>query len=352
VEQKLNRISSALQGSYDNAYAVGKVALPVALSSAVQIGMHDKRFSNIIGGTLLMGSGFSLISKADIPALVRGSFLTTETISQDTTSNKMMRLGMATVGLAVAGAGAYNVYSGFSELLRPAIDLKMNATLPIAQPMNSPNEDPLASCKQKLAEGKELYLSCPEAKKMWNEVEKEGPFTLDCMPQEGLFSRGATDSNARKIFLTEYRLKGEESSMKETLAFELMNLKNHKSFGVLNGKMCAMSGDEYAKQIELIEYNSYRSLMSLTKRCIKGGFWSSWPSTLAKEFMNSTEFLWRGEISGHTNSYRLHWQTQCAEEDLENFLKYLYVLYRDHGIELPPNYYDVFKAVDLAKRAL
>ncbi len=303
-------------GFFSYSYEIANVALTVALSSAIEIGVADKRISNIVGGTLLMSSGISLLAKADVPQMVK-SYFSIESNTHETLFNTIRRFGIATLGLGIVGVGAYNLSQGIFDLVSPMINLK--------------------TCEQKLSEAKKNFFICPEAKNLWIEVEKLGKFTLECNSK--MMSPGGVIPETRKIFVSNYVTPGSlASTIESTIGFELINLKNSKTVLNLSQKICTFQSSDFARALELYELESAKSYNILVSKCNQYGFW---PLSEIYE-IDEAKYLNQQMRSGHTSTFLLTWMVNCNPENVEHFLVLLVKAWKEQGLNLPVNFRQIY----------
>lgn len=176
------------------------------------------------------------------------------------------------------------------------------------------NNDP-ENCRSRLVQAKKIFLSCPEAKNLWNEVKKDGSFTIGCFSMNHPAWVTQTD---RKISLSN-TLSVDE--MVQNMLFELNNLKRSKQF--LSLKICEMEMNEFAIAGERIEYESVKDTYKISSECAKSGDWSQTHVMFKKNFENPLpEDDWNNfenglktqEKLGHTEVYRSDWKEQCDPE--------------------------------------
>jgi len=319
----MNRINDPSKGFYNYSYEIAKVALNFALSSAIQIGTSDKRISNVVGGSLLMGFGISLMAKADVPKMLKSHRSKTVDMPQQAILEKIMRLGMASLGLVIVGIGAYSLCAGISEFVQPSFNV------------NSSFE----TCEQKLEDAKKVFFKCPEARNLWKDVEKDGKFTLQYAG--GMRHGGSTFHEGRKIFINDYTIPGTKAlPMNNIIAFELINLKNSKPFMDLNERMCSINMEEFAYQKQLLEFETAKIFNDLNKKCTEKGVWE--PSPIYDT--DGGKVLSDQLASGHTGAYLLSWIAKCNFEKLEAAMAALVESRNRNGIKLPLNFkafYDI-----------
>lgn len=158
-----------------------QVLLPVAVSAAIEAGLQDQRIGKIVGGSCLIISGISVTIASGVPARLKARFITKKEIdSFESTKKTALRYGAATVGLVTTCYGVYAVAMGVLELMTWNENSVQSATMPDASSIVNCREGELKNTKEEL-------LRCPEAQKLWNEVDVPGPFTL-CVndPDEGV----------------------------------------------------------------------------------------------------------------------------------------------------------------------
>lgn len=270
-------ISSGISFLCSAARQVTQAIVSVAVNTAIEAGFQDQRIGKIVGGVFLTFAGIGVTIGSGVPKRLKARFITKKEMDRaEGTRETALRYATAALGLATTCYGIYNVVMGIVEFI-PC------------------SEGPLKSAKEEL-------LSCPEFRKLWNEVEAEGPFTL-CSTVEGHDAR--TEIKQRQIFVGRHVTYLRDYS----LVFELNNLKRSKEFFLIKAQECRMSVDEYATSIEKIEYDSLIEAGNIANACQKRGIWQGWyPSFLYTSF---EEYLRSAEMFDHTDLYRVQYRYDC-----------------------------------------
>jgi hypothetical protein len=173
------------------------------------------------------------------------------------------------------------------------------------------------SCETRIEEAKKTFLSCPAAKKLWHEVEKEGAFTVKypANKAEEPATGASVHVNSRTITIS-----NKNKHMVSPLLFELSNLKRSKMFaGIQNGK-CSLPRDLYAASIEAIEYETVKESYDISNSCVNGGHWPKELRRFDRFFNNPSKendwthfpnYLEFQEKAAHTDLYRRDWYLKC-----------------------------------------
>ena len=158
-------------------------------------------------------------------------------------------------------------------------------------------------CPESFYRAKENIMACPDAKVLWQEVQKMGDFTIRCNPPGSVPFGADTHCDIREI-----RISSDFKEVEQAFVFELSNLRQAAKIQEVQKHMCSISPEEYAHRITAIEYDSNLSLADIYKKC-QGG---NWPS---RELPTPTldAFLQHGKGSGHFNNYITNWYMACRK---------------------------------------
>ena len=304
---------------------------PVAISSAIQAGFHDMRIAKTVSGFGFLSAGIWTIAKSGVQKEFNskiGIFQTkepvgdskTNTFLTETSSKKALRWSAASVGLAATCYGIYNIASGIMEFMTPPDT--SNFTLHHASSSSGEQEetaasDSIVSCQQSLAKAKQEFLQCPEAKAVWDDVNKDGPFEVICGKPE-LAPKGSAVRPAERIIAIHERLMQKVPN----ILFELINLRNAKDLSQYGNSPCVMPADDYAKTMELFEYKTAKISHDISQRCIQDGHWPERWLRYHKQFSETApenerptleSFLQHQQDTGHTDLYRIEWHERCGQ---------------------------------------
>lgn len=196
----------------------------------------------------------------------------------------------------------------------------------------------------RVLKAKEQLLSCPEAFQLWNEVESEGPFSLECVPYKKAPFGAMVFCDLRKILVDE---DGSINRLTSSILFELNNLKRAKSAILIDRNKCNSSADEFALAYETIEYGTASDTYKITDSCMRNGIWPKDLSDIGKYYKSKSfydmvkeyfkdpsidddpygddwtsieGYLKHQEFTGHTDSYRVAWYKRCNPAGLSKWL--------------------------------
>lgn len=291
------------------------VIIPAALSTLIQVNLQDMRIGKIVGGIGWTLSGARLVAASGIPKNLKSWYWDD---NRDKSSNpKTLQWGTAAAGLLITSYGIYNIATGILELT----DLN---DIKVCKPGDSKfsNKNNLNTCDIKLLKAKEQFLSCPEARNLWNEVERNGKFSIRCATNSETAGQGALcNIGRREILLSET-----DNSYVGSLLIELNNLKGGKEAHSISTNRCYTGIEAYAIGMEKFEYETVQNTYRVSNSCVKGGFW---PRDL-KQYSNvfNGKFIWRSledyletqESNGHTDVYRKWWYEKCNPEGLSKWV--------------------------------
>lgn len=285
--------------------------LPTALISLAHLGLQDCRTGKVVAGIGLTVLGTSLLIFSGLPKNLNSRIWSVT--NNESAPKSTVRWGMAAAALLIIMYGIYNIAVGILELtysstqLHKAVDDKI-----ISQPYDE------KACDLKIARGKKLFLSCPHARKLWNDVERNGGFTVRC----------GTDADApvgAKVWV-ETRIIVVAHSNKEMvspLLFELNNLKNAKGLSATTLNKCGIDIESYVRTVEELEYQTARATYEISNSCFKEGYWTqdliqyhdAFNGKSARNDWSSFEgYLKSQEMYGHADLYRMEWYKKCNPE--------------------------------------
>ena len=164
---------------------------------------------------------------------------------KESSAKKAFRWSVAAVGFGLTCYGAYHLVNKIFE---------KKLVLP-------------SSCRDRLEQAKKDFLSCPQAKKLWDEVESKGSFTFNCVSAKDAPFGGRVDVLNREIYISE-----ETDKIIEKLTVEMSNLKGAEKFISTVDNSCNGSVDQFVKQVETNEYGSIVESINIHNSCRSGGF--------------------------------------------------------------------------------
>lgn len=275
-----------------------------AMNAAIQTAWKDSRIGKIVRGAGLFTVGSLLISASGVFKMKPKFWTNIAPSNQEPLLTKALRYGMSAIGLIAICYGIYNIALGTLGLAAFNITEELSSSLVQS---NLVNQLPENSCQEHIDHAKQTLLSCPEAKDLWENLERENPFSIRC----------AQDSEA--IFGAKLYLKNREiviandTEMGNSLLFELHNLQQLKKINVLQENMCKLTPDNYAVNVEEVEYLTRIRTQSIAKKCFSRGLWSeefAFPPGIVDVPLNFNEYVATQEL-GHTDMIRLDWYKFC-----------------------------------------
>lgn len=291
--------------------------MPTAANITVQMVSRDPRVRKILYGSTLTALGIGLVVRSGIPKKLKS--WTYKTAPQESVSMTAIRCGTAAMGLFALGYGVYSLSTGILELTQPH-EVVMYGT-PHGKPSKASVDS--KSCQQRVQEAKKQLLSCPEAKKLWDEVKSEGPFRLKCAANQEL----PTGCEAR-LWDREIRFAKDSTKIPQDLLFELNNLKQAEPALNLIVNMCDLNADDYSRSMEEMEYQNSKNDYLISQKCIKDGYfpkdyYTRMPLIDPKtsEWIPFKKYLSQLEKTPHPDLYRKFWYEQCNPKGLAAFLE-------------------------------
>jgi hypothetical protein len=190
----------------------------------------------------------------------------------------------------------------------------------------------LDSCNDRIQKTKNQLLSCPAARKLWDEVETDGKIKLRCVTENEAPFGARSELRKMSILISKDLTK----KMLWHMVFELSNLKQVKPLKALANEVCKLKMDDFAISRERVEYDSlinaikirdtmedfaisrerveYDSLINAIKirdTCVKNQFWPKGENIDEYRFSDFKSFIEVQESSGHTDAYREDWLMMC-----------------------------------------
>ncbi|MCB1213091.1 MAG: hypothetical protein KDK40_02215 [Chlamydiia bacterium] len=258
-----------------------------------------------VKGAALIASGLALIQVSHLPKALTSRVWSKkeENESPNPIALTVKNCLLAASGVIVTCCGIYTLTAAFSDPLP-------------TPPPPPPPQPPAHTCEARLAQAKTTFFSCPPAKKLWDEVDQEGAFTITCMPAETAPTKAMTWLETREILIS-----SGNTEMLSPLLFELNNLKRAKVGILLSQNKCTFeNADAYAKLIERLEYGTTKDTHEMATHCVDNGYWPVNSLNYREEFAgNSKDSNWNTfegylktqEKYGHTDFYRSKWYKAC-----------------------------------------
>lgn len=184
-------------------------------------------------------------------------------------------------------------------------------------------------CDIRITKVREQFLSCPEAQKLWHEIESAGSFTVECAKGEDMSGPAMVWVEKRQILLSEATETNEQ--MTSNLLFELNNLKNGKTLAWIGQNKCTSQFglETYVLATETMEYDTAKQTHRISQNCFQNGFWPKDTVKYEEEFSGTSNnndwttykgYLETQEKWGHMDFYRMHWYEKCKPEELPKWL--------------------------------
>lgn len=316
----MDAIRSVGRWTYSSVSQAAKMIAPVVISCAVEAGLQDQRIGRIVAGIGLIGTGLMIVVSSGVTKLTRACCCRRRVSTQtppEGLKKVVLRVGMATGGLYVVWCGLTQLSLGLDQLLACELKRPENCNLELAQ---------------------EELMRCPSSRALWKEVEKAGKFTLRCNREPDTHP-GSVNLARREIVLyppvddlPERRLiKGHAT---QGVLFELANLKYSSRFLKIYAKICDLEMEEYARQAEIVEWQSFQDTRSITASCVNQGYWPA--CSLPTEFGLSEEDAIPRYVTleqhlkiqndrGHTGYYRSHWAAHCSPDAVYEAIHATYI---------------------------
>jgi len=246
----------------------------------------------MISNSIITFSGLGLIAASGVLQSRR---------AKESSAKKAFRWSVALIGLGMTCYGGYHLVNQIFE-----------------QKIVAP-----ASCRDRLEQAKKEFLSCPDAKKLWKEVESKGSFTFKCVSAEHAPFGGRLDVLNREIYISD-----KADKIIENLTLEMSNLKRAETFINNADNACSGTVDQFVKQVETNEYRSIAESINIHNSCRSGGFWQVGESDFQKQFTERKVNNWSTlegylatqEKVGHSDLLRGRWYQKCDPEGHLAFL--------------------------------
>lgn len=293
-----------------------KETIPVAINSALEIGLQDERIAKILYGLGATILGFQLI-KSSLPA---GSLKQKKFSNHDhkpNTQRTQVQWTLVALGIAAIAYGIYSLTKGALEFQR-AEEMVIHKAFQDHASTKLSSKNALKDCATRVTAAKKQFLACPEGKTLWDQLQAKGGVKLSCVSEDKAPGGAVTLAVAREIHFSE-----KKQDILEALAFEANNLFLSENFLALNLAKCSMPMNEFSKKVETLEGKSSLQTYHLMKKCVSSGHFSN---SLMKYFAeyeggipnvdwNKIEsYLESQERLGHTEQYRQMWQRSCGKK--------------------------------------
>lgn len=243
--------------------------LPFALNYAIQASSLDVRIRQIVVGAGFTASGIALLRSQN------------------------RRWATTLAGCAFTCYGLAHIAMGIFELSKPI------------------------PCADRITMAKERLLSCPQGQTLWNEVGKQGDFTVRCAPHNEVPFGAITRIDSREILLSE---KLPLRHLPQSLLFELLELNNldqSKLRTALYDNPCNLKMDEFVREIIKIEYESSKAISQITEKCVNNGFWDRNMKQFAdveiRNWNSFEEYYQAQSWDSNAQAYRSHWLRICRK---------------------------------------
>lgn len=286
------------------------ILIPLAASPAIRGSLHASRIEKIAAGAGLTISGLSLMAASGVPRMLKSWCWTNgEARAKESSAKNALRWTAALVGLASTCCGIYNIATGILEVNNYLLDYPS-----VEKPLTRGGVS--SSCKSRLIQAKDDLLSCPEAKNIWNEVKKQDPFIMKCVPSQEAPFGARVNYVKREIYVSET-----SDNMVGHLLFELRNLKRTGNKLIGADHLCELGMEEYARAIEEREYRVVLETYKISDNCFRKGFWPENWRIFQNEFSGKSSrsnwstlegYLATQERVGHTALIRKRWVQICA----------------------------------------
>lgn len=287
-----------------------QLILPIVIGTAMHMTLQDKRIGSIASGMGLALAGCNMMAFSGLPKALKAWCLPAKAGENERRLKPTLHIAMASLGLALTCCGIYQALSGVFErsILQ---ETKLHKAFTSPPSSSKQNAD---GCTLQLSKVQKIFLACPTAQALWQEVHSEGAFTLKCATSAEAPAGGRVGAHKREILISEAY-----GNMLHALLFELNNLKQAKKALLLGKKKCHLSPNEYARAIEMIEYKTAKNSHKIFEACNKRGFWSQHANPFHEKFKGRSHSNWTSfegyletqERLGHTALYRDAWHEEC-----------------------------------------
>lgn len=232
-----------------------------------------------------------------------------------------------------------HLLSSVSNLENQFLELSCIPTeLPYLKPRDT--NEAASACWKEVEHSIELLSSCPFTRSFWQQVHKEGKFSIQCVPPEMLKWPAMVNIWNRTISLSASPDNLPPIPMTEGLLFELSNLKHAELFIEQSRLGCRTTAEAYAEATEKTEWLTRNITDDLFQRCLETQFWTQeeFPNFSVKVDFDFEKALAVAIQSGHYFGPILTWYRHCQPEKLP--LIKADILARKDVVRLPPNFYE------------
>lgn len=300
-----------------------------AIDSFVAAVKEDPRFRKVVLSTGIIYSGLKILKVSQIPKILHSWIWEKQSaLPQESGSKLAMRWSAAAIGcLAVC----YGTYTIIKELTIPEMEetplevlhfIQRRPTCQIsylAEQTNRKTAQPKCPpCDEAVALSIEYLRACPDFNDLWLKVEKEGPFSIKCVPDK-LVTGIQTQMKQRVIFVSEHF-----QSIPHGILFELNNLNQAKRYSKMLASACRTPVNDFAYKSEMLECKTERKKHEILNACIPQ-FWPiqhSDPLThpFCTKSPNCKDSLVLVEKNFHTDNIRYKWYQTCDPRGLSHWL--------------------------------
>lgn len=267
--------------------ALGLLAAPLVLSTAVKACLQDQRVAQVASGTIMFLSGIACMTKAVIRRADGGS--------------KIGAVALGTLGLGMSAAGFAQASMGINEILYPP--------------------PKLPDCKERINQIQLEILQCPATKEVWDSVHREGPIPIKCTKDVSEVAGVVWELTKRIIYVS----KDVKEDLRSKFVNAIVSLSVYKHKLYFLGKACTLPVAEFVREMEGMEWRAIRRAYELGKKCVETGSWASSQLIYRENFESPHhEDNWRtfkryfakmNEL-GHTKEYEEMWHRNCQEKEL------------------------------------
>lgn len=290
---------------------------------------EDPRFRKVVLSAGVIYSGLKIIKESQIQKILRSWIWEKRSVHpQEPRSKLTMRWTAAAIGcLAVC----YGTYTIIKDLTMPEIEesplnvlhsMQSKPTCQISymaeQTKLKTKQPKCLSCDETVAISIEYLRACPDFNELWLKIEKEGPFSIKCVPDKLL--TGIETQMVQRVI----RISENYQSIPRGLFFELNNLNQAKRYSSMLANACRIPVNDFAYKSEMLECDSLRKEHEIMNAC-KPQFWlinHSDPLThpFCPESPNCKDVLASAEKKFHTDNVRYKWYQSCNPAGLARWL--------------------------------
>jgi hypothetical protein len=270
------------------------------IPTMIEYGLRNEKIGRIVSGAACLATGAYILSKSLKLRAIRQKSDTAETLK-----GKGLRWATTLWGGATACFGAYQIGCGIKEIFYPTVEdgyfeqpIILSEPDPQFGPPNVECGDP--TYKEALLDARKRLLHCSAGQDLWRDTQKEGPFTIRCVPHKAAFT-ASTSLHNRVIEIGPLPL----HTISEALTFELNNLKRIKEMKPIVTDRCTRySADTYALAIENIEYQTLVDAYKTMQKCIQEGTFPQDSLTALQRVVTYAPPFWENGQLVHTFAWR------------------------------------------------